>query len=397
MKPELIVHCDWSVSPVKRWAAAARLSPAGSYELTEPTPVGRTDSFFSRLRENTPRGAILAGFDFPIGVPRAYAEKAGFGRFPEMLRCLGNGPWADFYSPAIRPDEISLARPFYPMRRGGTRKQHLLDALGVHSAEDLLRLCDRRTATRGSACEIFWTLGANQVGRAAIQGWRELLGPALQCGSISIWPFDGELAVLIAARGITVLEAYPAETYGHLGLLRNFGKRRREGRRSQAGAILSWCASHTIALEPALKAAIEDGFGERETGEDVFDAFIGLLGMIEAVCDPTLCIEPQDPAIRDIEGWTLGTDLASVRPASARLSSRVSAGPTPKNIRREPPPDRTRPEEEGRGRLCPACGKKRFVRWPWGWDGHAAHGCPAITGDTPEERKRIYRQRYLSG
>ena len=25
--------------------------------------------------------------------------------------------------------------------------------------------------------------------------------------------------------------------------------------------------------------------------------------------------------------------------------------------------------------LCPACNQKEFKRWPWGWDGHAAHTC----------------------
>jgi hypothetical protein len=154
VKPELIVHCDWSTSARKRWLAAAQLSSKGSYEAAGPIPVGNTDSFFSRLREKVPAGAILAGFDFPIGVPRAYAERAGFGRFPEMLLCLGNGRWADFYNPAARPDEISLARPFYPSTPGGTRKQQLLDGLGLRYAEELLRRCDRRTAMRGNACDL---------------------------------------------------------------------------------------------------------------------------------------------------------------------------------------------------------------------------------------------------
>ena len=395
MKLELIVHCDWSTSAGKRWLAAAQLSPDGSYQVAGPIPVGRTDSFFARLREQVPVGAILAGFDFPIGVPRIYAERAGFGRFPGMLRSLGYGPWADFYSPA-RHDEISLTRPFYPMRPGGTSKRYLLDALGLSSAQELLRLCDRRTAMRPDACEIFWTLGAKQVGRAAIHGWRDLLAPAVRDGTISIWPFDGELSALLAGGGITVLEAYPAETYGHLGLSRSFGKRRREGRQSQALAILSWCERHAVGLEPGLEARVEDGFGEAETGEDTFDAFIGLLGMLEAVCDPALCSAPQDPVVRDIEGWTLGTDPASIRAASATLPSRASRGQAPREVRHEPPTDRLQPEEE-HDRLCPACGKKRFVRWPWGWDGHAAHACSGLAGGTPEERKRVYRERYLSG
>ncbi len=393
MKPELIVHCDWSTSATKRWLAAAQLSTNGCYKATGPIPVGSTDSFFARLREKSPRGAILAGFDFPIGVPRAYAERAGFGRLPEMLLHLGNGAWADFYNPAERPDEISLARPFYPRTVGGTRKQQLLDGLGLCSADELRRQCDRRTAARGNACEIFWTLGANQVGRAAIQGWRDLLAPAVRSRSISIWPFDGELPVLMASGGIIVVEAYPAETYGHLGLSRGFGKRSREGRTSQARTILSWCERNGVVLQPELAANIKDGFGNSATGEDVFDALIGLLGMIEAVCDPSKCVAPQDPAVRDIEGWILGTDPASTGPTN--VMRRRSARRQAKQEFRRKTGVATTPAQEGRDRLCPACRQKRFVRWPSGWDSHAAHRCTGIQGDTPEERKRAFRERYL--
>lgn len=393
MKPELIVSCDWSTDGGKRWLAAAELSPSGFYEAAAPHPAGNSDSFFPRLREKVPAGAILAGFDFPIGVPLAYAEKAGFGRFPDMLPLLGGGPWVDFYSPAVRPEDISLVRPFYPKTPGGTNKQQLLNGLGLRDAQELLRRCDRRTAARGDACEIFWTLGPNQVGRAAIHGWRNLLAPAIRNRSISIWPFDGELPVLLASAGITVLECYPAETYGHLGLSRSFGKRARGGRSSQSRTILSWCGRNGIGLQADLTANIEDGFGDSETGEDAFDAFIGLLGLIEAVCDSSRCVAPQDPSVRDIEGWTLGTDPAGTGRAPVARTRR-SHSKTTTEFRFATATAQT-PAIEGRERLCPACKQKRFARWPWGWDGHAAHNCTGITGDTPEERKRAYRERYI--
>jgi hypothetical protein len=43
--------------------------------------------------------------------------------------------------------------------------------------------------------------------------------------------------------------------------------------------------------------------------------------------------------------------------------------------------------------LCPACGLKAFAAWPEGWDGHAGHAC-SIEGDTPEERKAVYKHRF---
>jgi hypothetical protein len=103
------------------------------------------------------------------------------------------------------------------------------------------------------------------------------------------------------------------------------------------------------------------------------------------VCDPALCVVPEDRFVRDIEGWTIGTDPTSIRPATASHSQ--AKIPRPTTAKAQP--------EASRERLCPACQKKTFVRWPWGWDGHAAHGCSSIAGDTPEERKRAYRERYL--
>ena len=49
---------------------------------------------------------------------------------------------------------------------------------------------------------------------------------------------------------------------------------------------------------------------------------------------------------------------------------------------RRPEPSTAKPTDQEsnvdtqHSRWCPACHQKLFVRWPWGWDGHAAHGCP---------------------
>jgi hypothetical protein len=305
-RPVLIVSCDWSVSPRKRWLAGARLLANTSYEVEAPVPVNQTYGFFPSLRELAPEGSVLAGFDFPIGLPRIYAQKAGIAQFTIFLRQLGAGPWADFYHIAEAPDEVSVARPFYPRTPGGTSKQQLVEGLGLKSAKDLLRACDSATTARGKACEIFWTVGANQVGRAAIAGWRDLLAPAVRDQSIAIWPFDGTLSELFTSERIVVAEIYPAESYGHVGLSRGFGKTSREGRRSQAKAILTWCDLTAVAISPDLVAQIEDGFGNADIGEDRFDAVMGALGMIEVVGDVSRFAIPDDPEVRNVEGWILG-------------------------------------------------------------------------------------------
>jgi hypothetical protein len=310
-----------------------------------------------------------------------------------MLSCLGDGTWKNFYEPATRPVEISITRPFYPRVPGGTSKQHLLSGLGLAQSEDLLRRCDHATETRGRACEMFWTLGANQVGRAAIQGWQYVLAPAVREGSISIWPFDGDLQFLLAGGGIVVVEAYPAETYGHLGMPRNFGKRSPEARKSQARLIFDWCQGNGVCLDSQLGSAIDDGFGCTEAGEDRFDALIGLLGLVEVARDPSAAVVPDDHFVRNTEGWIVGMGLGPSGQPRAKPNS-VAAWPT----RHEPqgaPARCTSSERQQQSRLCPACQKKLFARWPWGWDGHAAHGCTGVSGETPADRKQAYRAQYL--
>jgi hypothetical protein len=357
-----------------------------AWEVLSPSLVHRADALFGDLRGLAPEGTILAGFDFPIGVPRIYAQKAGITKFASLLGGLGEGAWRDFYRVAESPDQISLTRPFYPKAPGGTNKRQLIQGLGLGSAGDLFRVCDRSTAMRAQACEIFWTLGANQVGRAAITGWRDLLAPALRDGIINIWPFDGELPTLLADRRIVVAEIYPAETYAHIGLLRLFGKRSREGRRSQAAVILSWCESNSVALSRELVFQIEDGFGDIDTGEDRFDSVVGALGLIEVVTNLQQFSTPEDPEVRNVEGWILGMRAA---PQVSSVESRRAKAIKPQV---EPADGRS---GSGCGKWCPACGRKRFARWPSGWDAHAAHACSGVSGATAEERKRAYKELYL--
>jgi len=56
----------------------------------------------------------FAGFDFPIGVPAYYAERAGISSFRALLSKLGCNEWKDFYSVCDMPGQISVHRPFYP-------------------------------------------------------------------------------------------------------------------------------------------------------------------------------------------------------------------------------------------------------------------------------------------
>ena len=130
-------------------------------------------------------------------------------RAPTRQRCRSGISCISWLRPPMRPDffqvcaalaEVRPDRPFYPARgmRGMTRAAHAA-ALGLDGAAALSRACDRATAERPAGAPLFWTLGANQVGKAAIAAWQAMLLPALADGEdIRLWPFAGAYRGLLA-------------------------------------------------------------------------------------------------------------------------------------------------------------------------------------------------------
>ncbi|MBO23405.1 MAG: hypothetical protein CMM26_13680 [Rhodospirillaceae bacterium] len=321
-RPAIVAHADWSVDARKRWIARAVRTEGGGYKALAPEPVGDLESFFDRLAAAAgPGETVFAGFDFPLGLPARYAEAAGIRHFAPSLQQFGRGRWSKFYSPAGTSEEINLHRPFYPERPGGTRHKHLIDALGVARIDDLRRTCDQPTDLRFAASPLFWTLGSQQVGKAAISGWRDLIAPARRTRrTLRIWPFDGALPTLLDRPGIVVAETYPGEVYAHLHLrigAANKSKRNPADRCEDAAPLLTWAAKAGIELSAALAAEIRDGFGPATDGEDRFDATVGLFGMLNVVFGRRPPGDPTDPVTRNIEGWILGLNAAHLRPRAA--------------------------------------------------------------------------------
>ena len=179
---------------------------------------------------------------------------------------------------------------------------------------ELYRRCEEQPG-RNRAAALFWLVGGNQVGKAAITGWRDLLGPALvrKDITVSIWPFDGDLTELLARPGMVVAETYPADVYRHLDLeiRRNKrSKRRQSDRAEDAGAMNAWARTNQVHLTDRLHAEIVHGFGESTDGEDRFDAVVGLFGMLDVVLGNSPSERPDDATTR-IEGWILGQPITS--------------------------------------------------------------------------------------
>ena len=313
--PNLIVHADWGTAPGKRWLARARLNSAGRYLAYAPEPAGEPQSFL--LRQNAQAGegaATLVGFDFPIGLPLAYAHRAGINDFLAILPRLGHEQWSQFYETAALSTEIGIYRPFYPSKAGNSRQQHLIEGLQVISIDDLRRRCERAHTARRAACPLFWTLGAQQVGKAAISGWRDVIvGSNGMPAYLAIWPFSGILEDLLKPGKVVLAETYPAEFYTHLGVRfsahrrgERSGKRSQQDRAGNAVQLLDWADRIGVIVAPQLAAALKDGFGASPDGEDRFDAVIGLFGMINVILGNRPAGEPEEEAIRKIEGWILG-------------------------------------------------------------------------------------------
>jgi len=316
--PAVVAHADWSIDPGKRWVAVAVLGADRRYRAAAPRVVGPLPAFLDGLATQAgPADAVFLGFDLPLGLPARYAARAGIDDFRAVLPCLGAGRWRNFFEVAALPGEVTPRRPFYPARagrRGAVARRHLLDGLGLGSYDDLMRRCDRSTPGRRAAAAMFWTLGPQQVGKAAISAWRDLLIPALaaEC-DLRIWPFDGPLQELFAPGRIVVAETYPGEIYGHLGVVFSrarrgikVGKRVQADRAANAAVLLDRADGLGIRLEPALRRAIEQGFGPGSAGEDPFDTTVGLLGMLNVALGNRPAGEPPDTVVRTVEGWILG-------------------------------------------------------------------------------------------
>ncbi len=313
--PRHVIHADWGTHPSKRWAASADNTGPG-WRVSALRQVPAPGVFVGELVTAAEGGAVVAGFDFPIGLPAAYAGRAEIDDFRALLPLFGDGDWAEFFTPCETAGEIAMRRPFYPHRPGGTRRQHLIDALGLSEPYELLRRCEWAQADRPAAASLLWTLGAKQVGKAAIGGWRDVIQPLLRVAPdrVQLWPFDGPFAELGARTGVTICETYPRNAYTTLGFpMRGWSKRNPADRVARGRQVLAGLDAQSITLSDAAEHQMRTGFGARPDGEDPFDAFVGLLGTIATIDAGTADNLPNDSRL-SVEGWILGQDAERERP-----------------------------------------------------------------------------------
>jgi hypothetical protein len=305
--PGWIAHADWGAPAAKRVVTAAELR-GELYMMHAPRLVGGDGGLFERMHVG---GPALLGFDFPMGVPRAYAELAGIEDFAGWVRGLDRS--SEFFSVSDDVADVSVARPFFPRRiadKSRGIKREFQATLGL-PASGALRLCDLAHCGRRAASDMFWALGPQAVGKATVTGWRDLVAPALAdpARRCAIWPFDGRLGGLLEGCDAVVVEAYPADAYLQLGLRmgsRGTAKTRQDDRCVDGPLLLERCSQLGVRPDRELVAQIRNGFGSDRAGEDRFDATVGLLAMISTVRRPAEPDLPDDPRVRQYEGWVFG-------------------------------------------------------------------------------------------
>ena len=273
------------------------------WRVGAPRPVGDISTLFDRLRAEACGAPVALGADLPIGLPRAFAAQRLERDFRDFLtRTPG---WPDFYRVCASLDELGPGRPFYPARgvKGMTRASHAA-ALNLGGPAGLSRACDRATGERPAGAPLFWTLGANQTGKAAITAWRDMLVPALD--SVRLWPFDGPFLSLLAPATVAIAETYPAEAMRHLGIPTKGSKRRQSDRAAAADALLDAMVRLRVVPDAGMEAAVRDGFGSDAAGEDRFDCALGLLCVINVLVGNRPDGTPPDPWLTTWEGWVLG-------------------------------------------------------------------------------------------
>jgi hypothetical protein len=282
------------------------------WELAAPEPVGPPETLLATLRARAAGRAVAFGIDCPIGVPRAYAASRPEPDFPTLLRALSGN--TAFFRVAATLDDVSHQAPFYPARgiAGMTRAAHA-QAIGLQDAAALCRTCDRATAERPAGAPVFWTLGANQSGKAAITAWRDLLIPALLGPTPPrLWPFEGPFLSLLTPGGIAIAETYPAEAMRHLGLKPAGSKRRQSDRAAYAPALLAAMPRVQATASAALIRELADGFGATQNGEDRFDSVVGVLCVLGVLTGTRPDYTPDDPWLTRWEGWVLGQTSEAV-------------------------------------------------------------------------------------
>ena len=302
-----VVSADWAKPVRKRAVRVARLGETAVIARAEPPPggwsLGGLVDLAVRLRARGGR-AVLIAIDASLGVPTAFARRAGVSGFLDCLRGLERAGALE--RECASPEDWSPRTPFFRVPPGAGGLTRFVDAAGGRSA--LLRQIELRTQAK----PVFALSGIpGTVGSGSRALWSEL-APRLEDPEreFSLWPFEGDLAALAAEPGIVLADAYPRAAYSVAleeqlpAPLARLGKTR-ESVRVEALARLreaAWVRRCGVVISDEAHA---------RASEDDFDALLTAAALVRLVREsrPLSC-ELVDPTA---EGGILATGAIEFR------------------------------------------------------------------------------------
>ncbi|MHA7880142.1 MAG: DUF429 domain-containing protein [Saccharospirillum sp.] len=264
------------------------------------------------------------------------------------------------------PVRIALDAPSMPTPKGESRRkaERALDASGI-------------------SC--FTTPSAE-----AFEGIKAKVRAHLKAGEpVNRLPHANQLWMLVGfelyqafSRVAPCLEVFPQETVKLLGAA-DIYKMKQGGADAQLAAtsrFTGWPVADT-AYDPLQDIA----FGPRHDGLDAYlSAWVAALAENQRLAMGS----PPDDVI-----WVPNLEMLSVydgwKPTLAERPERpLFVQPKINNTAEKK-------SETESGRHCPGCGQHYFVRWPYGWDAHAAHKCMALKESDPVRRKAEFKSRFM--
>jgi hypothetical protein len=296
-KPAHIIAVDWGKDNRKRVAYMATL---GDRQVARLPFDGSLLHLVKIAKDLEP--PVLIGIDAAIGFPRgawqqlAESHAIQSTNFIDFL--LGDERPDNFFEPVELPGEWSAAHPFVRPPR-----QWSLKAFEVASREGFYRHIDSRLKGK----PIFVTCGMpGVVGSGTRALWLEIITLA-NSSDFRVWPFHGEIAILLASHKPVITEIYPKACYGLVlsdnlpAPLVSLAKTQEAVRHSALDQVLNakWVKQAGIRfkdLDPA------------RSNEDDFDAWISAIALLRLFLNEHLPACSVGLDLASIEGDVFGAD-----------------------------------------------------------------------------------------
>ena len=304
------LSADWGKRPDKRSVFLANVDSRQIRACERPHGGWNLNTLLEEAHRLARHGPVLVGIDLVFGVPRGYwkrARRLGEGDPATFVDWLGElDPTGDFFGTAASPEEWRIECPWFRVGSGLGG----LNAFKQKVDGGMLRAVERSTGGK----PVFAVSGIpGTVGSGTREFWREL-GPRLSRDrDFLIWPFEGDPALTVPTKRITLCETYPRLAYaaalaGELPTATlNWPKSRAAWRGIACDCLgrTEWVYRNEVALDDVDRA--------REN-EDDFDALFTAAAVLRCVLEnrSLCCAEGVDSVA---EGSMLLASVVETDPA----------------------------------------------------------------------------------